>query len=211
MARIPGKTDIPRRLTTAGRELFMLYGYNATGIQQITDRAGVPKGSFYNHFDSKETFAAVIIEQYAEQMQRNWERMLQAAPPQPLASIAYAFEQMIAHNEQTQAGTGCLVGNFASELAEASEVCRQSLVTAMGVWRNSLTQLIGEAQRAGEISSAIDAARLAGLVWDIWEGALLRMKIEKSVTPLRDSVGLILHHFLRAEPAQTASVNPTVK
>ena len=58
MARTADKTDIPRRLTAAGHELFTRCGYHATGIQQITDQAGVPKGSFYNHFDSKEAFAA---------------------------------------------------------------------------------------------------------------------------------------------------------
>ena len=61
MARTPGKTDIPDKLLAAGRELFSQQGYNATGIQQITDLAGVPKGSFYNNIDSKEAFAAAHI------------------------------------------------------------------------------------------------------------------------------------------------------
>ncbi|OGB22446.1 MAG: TetR family transcriptional regulator [Burkholderiales bacterium RIFCSPLOWO2_02_FULL_57_36] len=211
MARPSGKTDIPRRLTAAGRELFMLHGYNATGIQQVTDLAGVPKGSFYNHFDSKESFAAVIIDQYADQMQRNWERMIEAAPPQPLASIAYAFEQMISHNERTASGKGCLVGNFAAEMAESSELCRQCLAAAMAVWRTSLTNLIRDAQNLGEVNRGIEATRLAALVWDVWEGALLRMKIEQSVAPLRESVDLILNHFLRAAPAPAALINPTIE
>ena len=80
MARTADKTDIPLRLTQAGRDLFSRQGYNATGIQQITDHAGVPKGSFYNHFESKEVFAVAIIEQYAEHLQRSWEAMMVAAP-----------------------------------------------------------------------------------------------------------------------------------
>ncbi len=204
MPRIPGKTDVPNQLIAAGRALFMQQGYNATGIQQITDLAGVPKGSFYNHFDSKDSFAADIIDRYAVQMQRGWEHMIDSAAATPLASLAYAFDQMIAHNENTVAGKGCLIGNFAAEMADASELCRTRLLAAMGMWRSGLERVIRAAQACGEVNPALDAARLAALVWDVWEGALLRMKIERSVVPLRDSVDLILNHFLRAAPAHTS-------
>ena len=64
MARTADKTDIPRRLTAAGHELFTRCGYHATGIQQITDQAGVPKGSFYYYFRSKEAFGVALLERY---------------------------------------------------------------------------------------------------------------------------------------------------
>ncbi len=60
MPRTADKTDIPQRLTQAGRDLFSRQGYNATGIQQITDQAGVPKGSFYHYFASKEAFGLAL-------------------------------------------------------------------------------------------------------------------------------------------------------
>ncbi len=197
MARTPGKTDIPDKLLAAGRELFSQHGYNATGIQQITDLAGVPKGSFYNHFDSKEAFAAAIIDQYAEQLRQTWEQMMRAAPPQPLAAISYAFAQMIAHHERATCWKGCLVGNFAAEMAEASDLCRLRLAAAMSAWRANLANLIRNAQAAGEVRNDMDAALLSALMWDVWEGALLRMKIEQSVSSLRESVGLMLNQFLR--------------
>lgn len=197
MARTPGKTTIPTQLIAAGRELFSQHGYNATGIQQITDLAGVPKGSFYNHFDSKEAFAAAIIDQYAEQVGQTWDAMMSAAPPQPLAAIAYAFEQMIAHHERAPCWKGCLIGNFAAEMAESSDLCRQRLAAAMAGWRANLADLMRAAQEAGEVRRDMDAAVLAALMWDVWEGALLRMKIEQSVASLRESVGLMLNQFLR--------------
>ncbi len=197
MARISGKTTIPTQLIAAGRELFSLHGYNATGIQQITDLAGVPKGSFYNHFDSKEAFAAAIIDQYAEQLQQTWAHMMSAAPAQPLAAISYAFEQMIAHHERATCWKGCLIGNFAAEMAESSDLCRQRLAAAMEGWRANLANLMRAAQVAGDVRSDMDAAALAALMWDVWEGALLRMKIEQSVSSLRESVGLMLNQFLR--------------
>lgn len=197
MARTPGKTNIPSQLIAAGRELFSQHGYNATGIQQITDLAGVPKGSFYNHFDSKEAFAAAIVDQYADQLRQTWDNMMSAAPPQPLAAISYVFAQMIAHHEHATCWKGCLIGNFAAEMAESSELCRQHLAAAMGGWRANLANLIGAAQAAGEVRNDMDATLLAALMWDVWEGALLRMKIEQSVSSLRESIGLMLNQFLR--------------
>jgi len=201
MARIAGRTATPHQLLDAGRELFSRHGYNATGIQQITDRAGVPKGSFYNHFESKEAFAAAIIDRYASDMQEAWSRMMASAPAQPVAAMSYAFAQMIAHNERTASWSGCLVGNFAAEVADSSERCRQHLAAAMSNWREMLAALIRNAQNQGEVRNDADASQLAALVWDAWEGALLRTKLDRSAQPLRDSFDLMLNCLLR--PAGT--------
>lgn len=197
MARIAGKSNVPNQLLDAGRELFLTHGYNATGIQQLTDLAGVPKGSFYNHFVSKEAFAAAIIDQYAEELRINWAEMMRQAPPEPLAAIRYAFEQLIARHESDTCWKGCLIGNFAAEMAEASDLCRQRLAAAMEGWRIALAKLIRGAQEAGELRQDLDAVALAGLVWDVWEGAILRMKVLQSTAPLHESTNLVLNHLLR--------------
>ncbi|MFT3856719.1 MAG: TetR/AcrR family transcriptional regulator [Aquabacterium sp.] len=137
MPRTADKTDIPNRLTAAGYALFNQHGYNATGIQQITDKAGVPKGSFYNHFDSKEAFAAQIIRNYADWVDQAWQRALTGAPASPLQAIHHVFSQFITHHEQTGC-QGCLVGNFAAEMVEASEHCRLALAHVLQDWRDRL-------------------------------------------------------------------------
>jgi TetR/AcrR family transcriptional regulator, transcriptional repressor for nem operon len=204
MPRTADKTDIPNRLLRAGRELFSRQGFNATGIQQITDHAGVPKGSFYNHFESKEAFAVEIIAQYAAYLQRSWEAMIEAAPQQPMAAIRYVFAQMIAYHERKAMQSGCLVGNFAAEIGLASEPCRIALLDAQLAWRERLTGMISRAQAQGDIRDDIAPDALSGLAWDAWEGALLRMKLEQSVEPLRLSVDLILDRLF------PAVVQPTV-
>ena len=168
MARTADKTDIPLRLTQAGRDLFSRQGYNATGIQQITDHAGVPKGSFYNHFESKEVFAVAIIEQYAEHLQRSWEAMMAAAPAQPMAAIRYVFAEMMAYHERKELQAGCLVGNFAAEMALASDACRQGLLQAQLAWRERLAGMIERAQVAGEVRADLPAPVLSALAWDTW-------------------------------------------
>ena len=192
MPRTADPTDIPRRLTDAGYLLFNRHGYNATGIQQITDQAGVPKGSFYNHFESKEAFAVAIIEQYAQHLQQSWEAMMAAAPAQPMAAIRYVFAEMMAYHERKELQAGCLVGNFAAEVAESSAPCREVLQSSLDAWRVRLASLIERAQAEGSIRRDLPAATLSLLFWDAWEGALLRMKIERHTGPLSDTVALLL-------------------
>ena len=196
MARTADKTDIPRLLTEAGNQLFTRCGYHATGIQQITDQAGVPKGSFYNHFDSKEAFAAAIIQHYAQWVDEAWDRCLLDAPTPAVEVVRHIFTRFIAHHEQTGC-QGCLVGNFAAEVAETSELCCGVLNTALSGWRTRLADLLRRAQTEGGVRADVDANLLAAFFWDAWEGALLRMKIEHHTQALKDTVALMLDRLLR--------------
>lgn len=199
MPRTADPTDIPNRLLDAGRDLFLQQGYNATGIQQITDTARVPKGSFYNHFNSKEAFAAAVAERYAGFMCLSWERMMTTAPTEPMAAIRHVFAQMTGYHERhAERPAGCLIGNFASEIALVSESCRETLLAAQLGWRERLAGLIRAAQAEGAVRDDIDATELSALTWATWQGALLRMKVERSVQPLRDSVALLLDRFYPA-------------
>ena len=192
MARTADPLDIPQRLVAAGLELFLGQGYNATGIQQLTSHAGVPKGSFYNHFESKEAFAAVIIARYAEWLRRSWAHMMRSAPAEPMAAIRYVFGEMIAYHERAPRTMGCLVGNFAAEIALSSPTCRKNLMAAQLAWRRRLSGLIAAGQAAHEIRADIDATALAALTWSAWEGAILAMKVEDSTRPLRETTELML-------------------
>jgi len=200
MPRTADPTDIPRRLTDAGYLLFNRHGYNATGIQQITDQAGVPKGSFYNHFDSKEAFAAQILRHYTDWVDEAWDLCLRDAPPDALGAIRQAFARFVEHHARTQC-QGCLVGNFAAEVAESSALCRDVLQLSMSAWRDRLAGLIERAQAEGSIRRDVPAQTLSLLFWDAWEGALLRMKIERHTGPLSDTVALLLDALLVPDAA----------
>lgn len=207
MPRTADPTDIPRRLTDAGYLLFNRHGYNATGIQQITDQAGVPKGSFYNHFDSKEAFAAQILRHYADWVDEAWDLCLADAPADALGAIRHAFARFVEHHARTQC-QGCLVGNFAAEMAESSPVCRDVLQASMQAWRVRLATLIERAQREGSVRGDVPASTLSLLFWDAWEGALLRMKIARHTGPLSDTVALLLDSLLAPGSALTSRPTP---
>jgi TetR/AcrR family transcriptional repressor of nem operon len=136
--------------------------------------------------------------------------MMAAAPPQPMAAIRYVFAEMMAYHERNELQAGCLVGNFAAEMALSSDACRTGLLTAQLAWRERLAGMIESAQSAGEIRTDLPAPVLSALAWDTWEGALLRMKLEQSTAPLHDSMSLVLDHlFQPAAPA--AGISATTK
>ncbi|MEY4511911.1 MAG: hypothetical protein RLZZ450_4033 [Pseudomonadota bacterium] len=216
MPRTQDPEAIPQRLVAAGLDLFLRQGYNATGIQEIADRARVPKGSFYNHFESKDAFAAVIVGRYSDWMQRSWARMMLSAPRTPMAAIRHVFAEMILYHERTPSAVGCLIGNFAAEIASSSPLCRKSLMAAQLGWRQRLSGLITAGQAVGEIRTDIDAMTLSALTWSAWEGALLRVKVEGTVDPLRDTTELMMDKIypppasLRAHTPEACASTPTV-
>jgi TetR/AcrR family transcriptional regulator, transcriptional repressor for nem operon len=208
MPRTADKTDIPRRLTEAGYALFNQHGFNATGIQQIADAAGVPKGSFYNHFESKEAFAARIIADYGDKVDAFWADALKDAPASPLGTIKHLFKRM-AQLQANRGFQGCLVGNFAAEVVEASDACRLALDHVMADWRQRLAVLMAEAQAKGELRQDIAAHALAACFWDAWEGAVLRTKVEQSIQPLEDLLALMLDDLFK--PCALPHVRPAPK
>lgn len=192
MSRTADPTFIPESLISAGLDLFLGQGYNATGVQKIASQAGVPKGSFYNHFASKEAFAVAVVARYSDNNAKAWQLMMATAPVGPLDKIHHVFEQMIAYHEYGDRLCGCLIGNLAAEIALSSEACRNELLDAQAAWRDRLADLITDAQAAHAVRDDIDAMLLSETTWSLWEGALLRMKIEGSIRPVKQSIAVIL-------------------
>ncbi len=206
MPRSSDPNEIPERLAQAGQELFLSQGYNATGIQQIANRAGVPKGSFYNHYASKDLFAAAIVDRYAQQAEKGWARIMECAPKGAMDSIRHLFTFIIRHYEDERQQKGCLVGNFAAEIASSSELCRERLIAAQDSWRERLANLIKRGQKEGDIRTDIDAWKLSTLTWNIWEGAILQMKMEQSTTPLKENMFLFFERFYGVENEVTVAI-----
>ncbi|WP_407662733.1 TetR family transcriptional regulator C-terminal domain-containing protein [Mycobacterium tilburgii] len=80
---------------------------------------------------------------------------------------------------------GCLVGNLSLELGGASEPVRAELVRILGRWDAALTACVrsGQTGSPGEVRADIDAAELASMLIEAWEGAALRGKVTRSRAP----------------------------
>lgn len=204
MTRANDRIDVTDRLRKVGFNLFISRGYNATGIQEITDLAQVPKGSFYNHFDSKEVFAAYVLQNYTDQVNAVFDQQVVPEGTEDVSAIVTEIFSGFMTYQIRNGGRGCLVGNLTSELADSSELCRQTLSTAIEGWHNRLATLIQRGQDLGQFRSDVTAERLAVLFWDAWEGAQMRMKVARDPHLLAETIHLLTERVLK-NPTPTPS------
>jgi TetR/AcrR family transcriptional repressor of nem operon len=174
------RPDTRNNLVEAGLRMIHAEGYAATGIQGIVQGADIPKGSFYNHFASKEAFGVEVIDAYSDRGQDRLRAFLGNADVAPRARLEAYFDDRIKAFRTAGYGRGCLLGNFSAEAADHSALIRDRLARHFGAWSQLFEDCIAEAQQQGTIDDHFPAALLARFVLNSWEGALLRMRAEKS-------------------------------
>lgn len=185
-------------LLNQGVMLLMQQGYHGTGLQEILDAVSIPKGSFYNYFGSKESFGAEVIQHYIEPFIAQLNSHLQNPHIDALTALRRYFNESIVELEKTEFKSGCLLGNLMGELGSSNELCRTALQGTLNRYRNLLATGLAKAQQEGTVREDKDAADLADLLLNSWQGALLRMKIDKSAAPLRQCCQDLLNDFFKA-------------
>jgi len=179
----PSNPDVRRRLLEAGLELVHARGFTASGVKDITDAAGVPKGSFYAYFPSKEALAEAILEHHWSDIQT---RLLPILGEDGLAQerITRFFHALADDHEANDFLLGCLIGKMSLELGGSSEPVRAELLRILERWDAALTACVRSGQGdSGGIRADLDAAELASLLIETWEGAALRGKVTRSRAP----------------------------
>lgn len=164
-------------IVTAALDRFHARGYNAAGVKDITDAAGVPKGSFYNHFDSKETLAVVALERYGAG--RRLEDLADSAVP-PMRRLRSHFEFLRDDVVGYGYHRGCLYGNFGTEIIDHSDAIRDAVRRSLDGWTDLIAAALTEAQRAGAIRAGLDPESTAGFLVSAWEGTLIRARSDRS-------------------------------
>ncbi|MFE7216587.1 TetR family transcriptional regulator C-terminal domain-containing protein [Streptomyces sp. NPDC057611] len=171
------RASLRENLITAAVEQFHIHGYAAASVKDITDASGAAKGSFYNHFESKEALAVVALERYGAGRRLETLRDNSVAP---LTRLRQHFEFLRDENIDTEFNRGCLVGDLAVEVADHSEAVRESVRQSQETWADALASAIAEAQQAGDVSKALEPTTLARFVLSAWEGALIAARADRS-------------------------------
>jgi TetR/AcrR family transcriptional repressor of nem operon len=180
------KRDTRAELIAAGMQLLASQGYNATGIDAVLKRTGVPKGSFYHFFGSKEEFGLAVIEEFAGRFLARLEVFLADETLTPLTRLRVFLERGLAQLADHQCTVGCLIGDLGQELAASNERLRVRLDEILLSWRERFAACIREAQQAGELPPSYDPSVIAGFILSGWEGAVLSAKVTKSPKPVQD-------------------------
>lgn len=173
-----------QKLVDAGLVLFGQQGYAATGVQDITDAAGVPKGSFYNYFDSKEDFAVAVLAKYREQAAENFGSLVSAEIASPLGRLEALLRSIEEHLRSSDFAGGCVAGRLAQELAGEHPTLRQPLCEVFATMQSHVSACLSAAQKAGELAATEDLDLLASFLVNAWQGAMLRSKAAGSTAPL---------------------------
>jgi TetR/AcrR family transcriptional regulator, transcriptional repressor for nem operon len=190
-----GRPSVRHLIVDAGLRVFLRGGFNASSVQDITEEAGVPKGSFYNHFASKEALGSEIVDLYAEGGERR--EALKDTSLSPLERLRRHFDGLSKMYADSGFVGGCLLGNFSAELAESSPAIRERLAALFQRWTSEMEDAISEAQRLGEVSTDARASELSAFLLDAYEGAILRARVEKSSAPFERFMSLAFGKILR--------------
>lgn len=191
------KKDTRSDIIKVGTELISRQGYNATGIDMVLKEAGVPKGSFYHYFKSKEEFGLAVMDVFADYYSQRMTALLQDTALSPLSRIRKLMEGSLERFSRNQCSKGCLTGNLGQEMADQNERFRARLDEIFDDWRRLFAVCLSEAQAAKELDSRLEAEALASFVLSGWEGAILRAKVMKSPQPLQDFIEVLFKVTLR--------------
>ena len=165
------KPNHKETLLKAGLAAFHRRGYHATGVQEIVTSAGIPKGSFYAHFQSKDALGLAALARFSAD-RAAMRALLRDASLPGLARLDRYFAA-VGYCED-----GCLIGNFTAELAH-SDAFRDDLARRWRQWTDALAECLADGQRDGSVRADVPATELARTVLALWEGAVLWAKLER--------------------------------
>ena len=191
------KASTKNRILEAGAEIIHLKGFYHTGIQEILSAAEVPKGSFYNYFESKDDFGLQLIDYFVDYYTYLSKNILEDGTIPPLERIRRLLEWFIEFFKSKDYAYGCPIGNLAQEMGDLNPAFREKLKMALGSIVDIYSRSLAKAQREGEISQSLDVREAAHFLVSSWHGALVHMKAVKGPEPLENHIKFIFDHVLR--------------
>lgn len=157
-------------------------GYTGVGLTELLGAAGVPKGSFYHYFRSKEEFGQALLEEYFNEYLGRVDSLMQAQGSGAERLLGYlrywAQTQAFDHKEEK-----CLVVKLGAEVCDLSEDMRAVLEKGTDQIVQRICAGVERGQADGSINTELEAAFLAESLYQLWLGASLLVKVKQSVQP----------------------------
>ncbi len=192
------KKDTKANILEIGAQIVHQKGFNATGIQEVLNAAGVPKGSFYFYFKSKEEFGLQLIDYFSNFLLSKMKELLNAENVAPLDKLWNYFEWFRSYFEQNNFTGGCPIGNLAQEMGDLNDSFREKLKSVLDKMKTNIVQCLEEARQQGDLSPALDIFNLSDFIVSSWQGALLQMKVMKTTAPVRNFERILFDSLLKS-------------
>jgi len=190
------KPSHKEQLLADGLELVHARGFGASSVRDIVHAAGVPQGSFTNHFASKEAFGLEILERYHEMTSAAVRATLRNDALPPLRRLRAWIERQLEYLRQDDMRRGCLYGNMSAEASEQSEAIRARVVSVFVENAASIAYCLEAAVDAGELAPTTDVRELAGFIVSSLQGAILVAKAQRSAVPVERFERVLFQHLL---------------
>jgi TetR/AcrR family transcriptional regulator, transcriptional repressor for nem operon len=171
--------DQREALLNAGVTLVHRRGFGATGVREIAASAGVPQGSFTNHFRSKDAFGVLVLERYAEALDEIMQETLGNEALAPRDRLSRYFDRVHVLVEAGRWEQGCLIVDLTAEAPMHSDLIRECLCRLLAAHTERFEAVL-RLIAPDDAAAADDAA----FILAAWHGTLLRMKTERSAAQL---------------------------
>lgn len=172
------------KILAGGLRVLHERGYSGASVRDIILAAGVPLGSFTNHFASKEAFSLEVLNIYFERYRETIRETLRNDSLPPLQRLRAYIDILTSSSQENGECHGCLIGNFSVDASEHSEMIRQRLVEIFDEMKQSVAYCLKAAVDAGELRAALDCDEFAGFMIASLQGAFLQAKAERSAAPI---------------------------
>ncbi|WP_250957760.1 TetR/AcrR family transcriptional regulator [Rhizobium sp. CG5] len=180
--------DTRTHILDTGRALTAQRGYTAVGLSELLKTAGVPKGSFYHYFPSKEAFGCALLDAYVAQYRKDLAQTLGAEGRPAAARLLAYFECWRERQMNANAEDKCLVVKLSAEIADLSPDMRGILNDGVARIVERLANTMREGQADGSVNPALDPQRTATTLYQIWLGASLMAKLSGTSDPFDQAI-----------------------
>jgi TetR/AcrR family transcriptional regulator, transcriptional repressor for nem operon len=196
---IRGMTKISNRdrILSEGLKVVHAHGYAGASVRDIVQAAGVPQGSFTNHFTSKEAFGLEILDMYFANGRAVMADTLRNDALPPLQRLGLYIDGTSTCHSNAGVRNGCLFGNFTAETCDHSEAIRQRLVEIFAELQESCAYCLRAAVDAGELPAAFEVDEVAGVIVSSLQGAHLLAKAQRSPAPIARFRQVLFGRLLR--------------
>ncbi|KMO40389.1 TetR family transcriptional regulator [Methylobacterium variabile] len=200
MAHVSGNTDTRQGILDTAHRIVGAKGFSGVGLNEILAAAGVPKGSFYHYFGSKEAFGEALLTGYFEDYLAD----IDATLAEPGLSEA---ERLMNYWRKWQATQGsidyqrkCLAVKLAAEVSDLSEPMRLALKAGTAGIIDRVARAIEAGAGDGSLRVEGTPREVAETLYHLWLGASLMAKIERTDAPFEAAMAAT-RRILNLQPA----------
>ncbi|GAB0113553.1 TetR/AcrR family transcriptional regulator [Acidisoma sp. C75] len=171
-------------LIATGQKIMGRKGFSAVGLAEILKEAGVPKGSFYYYFSSKDAFGEALILEYFKQYHAQMDALFTKTGLTMADRLIMYLDSWRDHQCAYNFQGRCLAVKLGAEVSDLSEPMRLALKEGTAGVISRLTVAIEAGLEEGSLASPEPAELLAQSLYSLWLGASVMAKIVRADAPL---------------------------